>query len=340
MIKVLCLTPNPSDGTSWYRSALPIARLQQDYDDLQFIEHANNQVNWNDLIHFDVLFLQRPYLKYHLEIMNQAIFLGLKVWIDYDDCLWKVPEHNPTNKIYNNPEVQACMRHMISIADPKYVAISVSTHQLLAEVKKINQNALVYVIKNALDEKTTWHDGKNMAEWKDKKNVVWRGSHTHDRDLDCYRDDLVKLSDSHQMVFMGTDPWWLHLNAKFIQPHDILSYYNTLRANRSRTRLFFVCLEDNEFNRCKSNIAFLEAHYAEAVCVVPNWGEWMVPGAIVYDASKKGNLATMVGMAMSMSEDAWKRKYAETHDYISRHRTLKAANIQRHTLLRTLINNQ
>lgn len=339
MIKVLCLTPNPSDGTSWYRSALPIARLQQDYDDLQFVEYANNQVNWNDLVHFDVLFLQRPYTKYHMEVMAQAIFLGLKVWIDFDDCLWKVPEHNPTSRIYNDPEIQSYMMHILKISDPRYVSISVSTHHLLSEVKKINQDAMVYVIKNALDEKTTWHDGKEIL-LRGKNRAVWRGSHTHDRDLDCYRDDIIKANQQHQMVFMGTDPWWMGLSADHIQPKDILTYYNILRATRTRNKLFFVCLEDNDFNRCKSNIAFLEAHYAEAVCVVPNWGEWMVPGAIPYETNNKGSLARMIDMAMNMSDEMWQRKFGEAHDYISSQRTLKVANKQRHHLLTTLINNQ
>ncbi len=41
-------------------------------------------------------------------------------------------------------------------------------------------------------------------------------------------------------------------------------------------------LHEHPFNRCKSNIAWLEATFAGAACIAPDWAEWRHPGVLNY----------------------------------------------------------
>ena len=49
----------------------------------------------------------------------------------------------------------------------------------------------------------------------------------------------------------------------------------------------WVPLHDSYFNRCKSNIAALEGTYAGAVCLVPDWPEWQIPGTLKYKTQEE-----------------------------------------------------
>jgi len=48
-----------------------------------------------------------------------------------------------------------------------------------------------------------------------------------------------------------------------------------------------VPLADHIFNRCKSNIAAIEGIFAGAVCIVPDWSEWQIPGTLKYNNPKE-----------------------------------------------------
>jgi hypothetical protein len=43
-----------------------------------------------------------------------------------------------------------------------------------------------------------------------------------------------------------------------------------------------VPLRDNAFNRCRSNLAWIEATCAGAVVIAPDWEEWRRPGIMNY----------------------------------------------------------
>jgi hypothetical protein len=81
-------------------------------------------------------------------------------------------------------------------------------------------------------------------------------------------------------MFMGFSPWFLSEtnNKGHIPSLDIVPYMKTLFD--MAPSCLHVPLHDNTFNRCKSNIAWIEASFAGTVSVVPAW--WNVPGALPY----------------------------------------------------------
>jgi hypothetical protein len=63
---------------------------------------------------------------------------------------------------------------------------------------------------------------------------------------------------------------------------DFLEYLQN-DLPRFRPAIAFVALRDNEFNRAKSNIAWIEAAYAGAAVVAPNLPEFEQPGVRLVD---------------------------------------------------------
>lgn len=330
MIKIMAASPGRSDGTSWYRSAGPLARLQQDYN-IQVLEYGNGEIEWSDMVHFHVLFLQRPSLKRHLKLLNEAIFMGLKVWIDFDDLLWNVPDSNPVAHAYNTEEAQQIMEIILKSAVPPYCTITVSTKALADEVLLVNPKARVVVIPNALDERRLF---PKMNQLNSKRGLLgWRGSDTHLADIVHYRPAIESLINTYNVEFIGHRPQYLLGSYRHVPPAGILKYFAELKWRRWEA--FFVVLEDNRFNRCKSNIAALEAFYAGALTVAPQWDEWKLPGVYCYPT--EGNyclqLADLVEYVMNLSEeqrqDAWKKMY----DEVMQCYTLGLTNIQRAVML-------
>jgi hypothetical protein len=83
-----------------------------------------------------------------------------------------------------------------------------------------------------------------------------------------------------RFMFMGFSPWFLSEspNKGHIPTLDIVVYMKALWD--MAPSCLHVPLHDNTFNRCKSNISYIEASFAGAVCVAPAW--WSAPGSLPY----------------------------------------------------------
>jgi hypothetical protein len=76
---------------------------------------------------------------------------------------------------------------------------------------------------------------------------------------------------------MGENPFFLQKYAK-IPTRDMVQYLHYIQ--QLRPKLFIVPLIDHQFNRAKSNISWLEATTAGAVCLATDLPEFVRPGII------------------------------------------------------------
>ena len=309
-MKVLSICPNPSDGTSWYRAALPMARLQQSHDNFQFVEYGRSDLDWSDMVNFDILFIQRPYGVKFLELANKAITLGLKVWVDFDDMIWDVPEHSVARASYGKKvanEIIMLIKHL----NPEKTIITVSTQELKEQVLLISPVANVWVIANALDEKIFFPLPK-----KSSPRIVdfaWRGSDTHQQDLHIHYNTLKEVTKSHTVEFIGHNPFWAREFKHVILSHPggLLEYFKYI--SQRKWGAFVVMLEDNTFNRCKSNIMYLEAVYAGANVIAPAWPEWNRPGVLTYgEGGKYPDLLNAMYEYTCMTDEKCNIEYQKT----------------------------
>jgi hypothetical protein len=336
-MKIAAISPNPSDGTAWYRSSLPFIRMQQKYDDFQFQEFGLSNIDWDILMNFDVLFLQRPCSPEQVRIAHKAQFLGLKVWVDYDDMLWGIHPSSPVYAMYRSAEITDAINRIMNM---KGILITVSTERLGLEIRlnwpNTERENDIQVIPNSLEERQLKND--NWC-YDHQGAILWRGSETHVSDLDIYRGyyDTVMLDNPGiQFDFFGYNPWyWTSriANANHIPGSPLIDYY--AKTFHPKWGIWVCMLEDTPFNRCKSNILYLEATMAGAVCVCPDWPEWNKPGAFVYKDII--HFKEVMQEAIEAEPDEYAQRINQARIHILSNQNLAKNNIVRYNLLDKLL---
>lgn len=276
-MKILALTPTRDDTTSFYRAAGIFRDLQRKLPGLQVDLHDFGKlpnITWSLLCQYDIVFLQRPWNQ-----LGMAKFLkemGIPVWIDYDDNLFTIPQANQRafDAFMTDEGVQTQMVELGKIAD----VVTVSTIALKKVYDHLNQD--VRVIPNALPFDLIG----NPQDGPTKQALLWRGGDSHRMDLRVHEAGILQNMDKYQeweFVFAGYNPWqFVAKNKKYVKPQDPILYFSWLK--NFGPRAMQVPLVNDLFNHCKSNIAALEGTFAGAVCLVPDWDEWQIPGTIRY----------------------------------------------------------
>ena len=273
-MNILFLCPDRNDPTAFYRSS-GIAHDLHDKSGHEIITLQWNEtsVTWQVLANFDIIMLQRPFTKVAAELCIYAKNMNKRIWIDYDDNLFALNPENKAFITYNDKATQENIKECLKTAD----VVSVPTEYLRQSYSTYSKN--IVLIPNA------FNDGifKRGTLRQREKKVLWRGPESHIYDLMTFGKELNKITEDFiqwEFVFMGYYPWFLSetSNKEFMPGLDIIMYLNKLIE--LAPSVLHVPLHDNTFNRCRSNIAYIEGSYAGAACVVPAW--WNVPGALSY----------------------------------------------------------
>lgn len=328
MINILTVIPNQSDATSFYRGAGPLGYLQRNYSDINC--KPATRVGWAELVGINVVFMQRPYSQQHKTVVEMANDLNIPVWIDYDDDLFCVPRDNPSFDLYAKKETQKTIAEMIALSD----LVTVSTHQLKVNILKLNDN--IHVVPNAIDEQCF-----HQFTPKERKAIfTWRGSDTHVKDISTYAPEIreaVTENDKWMYLFIGHRPWYLGELDKnrfmYQPPMDIVEYFKGLKNIQPTSMM--VPLADNEFNKCKSNIAWLEAVWSGALAICPDWPEWKKPGAIPYINPKDFKQA--IDDVKGMSDNRINKEVRRAQEYAMEHFSQRVVSQKRYSLIKQLI---
>jgi hypothetical protein len=253
----------------------------------------------------DAVFFQRPAGREAVNIVNLARVNKRPICVDYDDDLYTVPLANPTFAIYGNKDVQDSITDILAKADVITVSTSVLAAKFTEILKTLGELAerrdplwildpkKIHVVPNAYDEELLSPLDARFPR-QPNKIIVWRGSATHDGDLAAHQEPFCRVWEKHPTwsINMVGAPFWQFLNAVDALPKhsekrntvtrtlDPINYFDFLRV--LRPALMIVPLEDNEFNRAKSNITYLEGLHAGAISLAPDFDEWRRPGVINY----------------------------------------------------------
>lgn len=327
---LLALPSSPEDSTSFYRCMGPLAALRRQRPSLHY--GMIDRITWMSMSMYDAVFMQRPTTENQVKIARMAAQHGLPIWLDYDDNFFQIPRDNPFFETFMSPSVHRNVVQLCSIAN----VVTVSTEALAAVFRQFHRD--VRVVPNGLMTSFIGHVPNHGAEPRNPI-VLWRGSNTHQRDVDMYSTQMIEASKLHphmRWAFQGYAPYSViegigpaASSGKFL---DQLDYFATIRAMKPSTAI--VPLADNAFNRCKSNIAALEAVYAGAVPVVPDWPEWQIPGAATYrDGSSFMRALTEV---IELSDDARYLRWSKAKAYIDANLTIDVTNNKRAALVSEL----
>jgi hypothetical protein len=262
-------------------------------------------VTWATVSRSDAVFMQRPCLKQQRQIADM-------VALDH-----------PGFARYMHEDCHEVLRHVLGLAD----IVTVSTHELKRLYGQYARD--VRRVPNAL--MTSMLGPLPIRDLPRANTVMWRGSATHQRDLDIYTPEIVELAKRHPDVgwrFLGFATYQLleQIGPQATKADMMDQIYYFAHLPMFRPRLLMVPLADHPFNRGKSNIAGLEATWAGAVPVVPNWDEWQIPGWIRYDA---GGFTAAMEKALALTDDELRNRYQESRQYIERNLTIDVVNQQR-----------
>lgn len=223
-----------------------------------------------DVLHyFDLVFAHRPIEYFEVKALWAAKKMGVPTWVDIDDLLWKIPLHNPA-LLHHGPDERENLLTAFLNAD----VITCSTDALADEIQtEVGRTAVT--IPNAWDDRAA--DPQPFDMEPKQVRVLYRGSNTHDGDLFTHR-EAFREYEGLQFSFMGALPWYFatayggHLKQLYHEAwtNSFQSYVQRLRD--INPTYMVIPLEDNAFNRAKSNIAAIEAYmYAGAIPVYPSY---------------------------------------------------------------------
>jgi hypothetical protein len=183
-----------------------------------------------------------------------------KVVIDFDDNIWEIPEGN----VARGDMHEHLRRGLILTASTECADwVTVSTEPLKALVEPINNK--VVVLPNYIDP-TEWKHKR--AEHK-KVRIGWVWSPTHIPDNkeveDALRNINKKYVDKVEIVVFGTDKNIFDFDTVNIPGVPYAEYPKTFME--AGIDISLGPLADNRFNRCKSNIKWMESTMAGAAFI-------------------------------------------------------------------------
>jgi hypothetical protein len=306
MITVLEISPNPQDACSYYRSRGPLSNISLQGDIRLMTMVPGYPLSWADLSLCNIVFMQRPASKDSLEIVKLALQMGKPVWVDYDDDLTDVPMYNQASTYYRKKEIQDSILGILERA----TLVTVTTDFLAGKLSQWARD--VRVIPNALDIDYRENGLFRMQEFVDNKLVIWRGSHTHYPDMYHYSkaiNSITKDSD-FEFIFIGFDaPFLKHRdNTSFMPPMPIHNYLCFLREAKASYGI--VILSDSDFNRSKSNIAWMELTANGAMVLAPGFSEWMQPNITSYNTENWEHIPYQFSEMINDNNKAGKQRLA------------------------------
>ncbi len=180
---------------------------------------------------------------------------GITTVLDMDDLLTEMPPRHPTRSLY-----EAIRSELVSIMKAVDVMI-VATDSLKAHYLAYNPN--IYVLPNLIDERI-WSRGKRSAgSGNGKITIGYSGTTSHTYDLEivtpAIKHILSKYGDRVCFKFIGciTEELKKMPGVYHIEEANPYTKYAQVMKDCDFDFVFAV-LEDNTFNRAKSNIKFLE----------------------------------------------------------------------------------
>lgn len=202
----------------------------------------------------DILVLQRFYPRNAtLSNIEYMIASGKPIVYEIDDLITALPEDNPLK-----PSVEETTDLLAKLM-PHFNAITASTEALAAEFGCFNKTT--YVLPNLIDE-SLWQVSPK-TETSEPIVIGFAGTNSHREDMDSIGDALFMIAQKYgkRVVFrfMGdASPRMAKLPTFEFIPFtaDYASYSRAL--GQSGFDIAVVPLVDNAFNRCKSNIKWLE----------------------------------------------------------------------------------
>ncbi|MDD2707183.1 MAG: glycosyltransferase [Verrucomicrobiae bacterium] len=256
--KVVAFMPKSVDGCGYYRMALPAEHLRAGYP--EFCVRMVTGVDFHVTLAADGIIFQRQLAPAYLEYMKARQKLGRAVGYELDDNFDEIPPHNP-----NFPMTRLKDGLYAILRQANFCVFSTSGLREYYQRKLSLDGDRCHVLPNYIDAQA--YGQRPVGRTDGEIRIGYAGSITHERDFQLCVPALKNLAKQHpgrlKLVVLG---WTRELAARAgllaIMPVEIHDEAPILEYAKKLTDLDLdiglAPLEDNEFNRCKSNIKLLE----------------------------------------------------------------------------------
>ena len=255
MIKILVIDDHNADGVSFWRNIEPFSVLRKQFPGEVFIQNATERVTVNDLKQFDVVVMFRPVKPESLKFVKNCRALGLRIILDIDDDLWNLPYYHPSYMEYERFKPTA--REIYDTAD----LIWISTEELRFVIGDLGKTVTIpnAVLPQWLPEQPNEYTGR--AAWIGSAGLQYDLNSTHAQKwFEEWQEQYRKW------FFFGYRPEIANgENCTGVPYGFVYEFFETIRG--AGLNVVWKPLRDLPFNHSKSNIAWLTATMAGAVCV-------------------------------------------------------------------------
>lgn len=257
---------------------MPVGYIRIIQPSLQMILNRVGDVNLcspTKLVHYgqDWVYTQRACSLPVLQWLNKARSVGMKVCVDYDDILWLYKGQSLPNYNFSKVNYKQNTIDMAKYLNESVDKISVTTETLRDSLLQFVPSNKIEIIPNMLT-RSIWHyprdlDGKNLP-----LSFLYAGSATHfDNVNKIYGDWTVEwdnyLKDKNISI-QGICPWFIKANNVYpwVNMNEyVINFYN----NSRNTKFILAPLADNIFNKCKSDLKYLECAAVGRVALVTDF---------------------------------------------------------------------
>lgn len=283
--RVLVGSPDLQDGVSWWRSWRPWCEVAETVPNVDLLQGdmMRGSVQWAEVEYASMVCFNRPFQDHHMTVIGAALEHGKPAIVDFDDLVWDIPKGNKASTMYGKREIgiatEACTRSS---------EITVSTPYLASYIQdKVAPDTPITCIPNSIPDWYQWN------ELPSEKVVLWRGGLSHIADIASVANDFQMVAAEHpdwKFMFIGCDPWPVtqRLDPKRYSVLGTVPLPVLHRLVRQRSfGVMIVPLEDCDFNRAKSNIAWMEGTLSGSRVVAPDFlPEFCKPGVVGYGQAR------------------------------------------------------
>lgn len=295
-------------GCNYVRGLLPMWHNGWNGNVIGLADKVKNAITVRkELMNSDIAVFHRPEKAEFHEVAWLLKKLGKKIVFDNDDTFLLEDDHPFQNRdefgVLTNIETKNDLLHnFITNSD----LVTTTTEFLAEEYRKYNDNVLV--LPNYINP-DDW--SKPLRNDNDKVRIGITGSISYSQDFTPIKDVLRKLDemDNVQVVMLGLNSKKIReknpvsekvykteyeffdslKNLEHIPWCDMIDYFDVL--NELKLDIMLIPRKDCYFNRCKSNIKFLEAAMLEIPVIATSFSDGKSP----YDKDLNGKNGILVG---------------------------------------------
>ena len=239
----------------------------------------------------EIVVFHRPDDPRKLELARKLKELGKKIVIDNDDT-FKSADGIKLNNYFNAERVRRGLQHVNAIMDAFTIEadlVTCTTEVLADEYRKLNKE--VVVLPNCIDP---FYFEEPLRNETDVVRIGITGSIGQSADLDVAapiirhyeKDPRVKIvffslpanKEANPIMKNAYEGEYEFLDSVDVEWHPTVNadvYYD--KINSLKLDIMIIPRADNYFNRCKSNLKFLEASMFEIPCIAQGFPDGKSP---------------------------------------------------------------